>query len=96
MPVSPPSSRHRCTFLSPSIWKRWVPRSCPPALTPAQAAAAFGISTRYLHKLFETQHETVAYCIRDRRLDRCRLRLLAYGSLTRASQHWRSTPAAAI
>jgi AraC-like DNA-binding protein len=39
-------------------------------------AAAFGISTRYLHRLFEREHETVAQYIRDRRLERCRLLLL--------------------
>jgi AraC-like DNA-binding protein len=45
-------------------------------LSPAQVAAAFSISTRYLHKLFETEPETVTHYIRDRRLERCRLRLL--------------------
>ncbi len=47
-----------------------------PSLSPAQVAAAFGISTRYLHKLFESEPETVTHYIRDRRLERCRLRLL--------------------
>jgi AraC-like DNA-binding protein len=51
-------------------------RLADPVLTPAQVAAAFGISTRYLHKLFESGPETVAHYIRDRRLERCRLRLL--------------------
>jgi AraC-like DNA-binding protein len=51
-------------------------RLADPALTPAHVAAAFGISTRYLHKLFEGGPETVAHYIRDRRLERCRLRLL--------------------
>ncbi|MFJ2398114.1 helix-turn-helix domain-containing protein [Streptomyces sp. NPDC087843] len=47
-----------------------------PGLDPAQVAAAFGISTRYLHKLFEPERETVAHYIRDLRLERVRLRLL--------------------
>jgi AraC-like DNA-binding protein len=47
-----------------------------PTLDPGQVAAAFGISTRYLHKLFATEPQTVAHYIRDRRLERCRLRLL--------------------
>jgi AraC-like DNA-binding protein len=45
-------------------------------LDPPQVAAAFGISTRYLHRLFESQHETVGHYIRDRRLELSRLRLL--------------------
>jgi AraC-like DNA-binding protein len=45
-------------------------------LDPPQVAAAFGISTRYLHRLFESQHETVGQYIRDRRLELSRLRLL--------------------
>jgi AraC-like DNA-binding protein len=45
-------------------------------LDPAQVAAAFGISTRYLHRLFESGHETVGQYIRGRRLELCRLRLL--------------------
>ena len=32
--------------------------------------------TRYLHKAFESEPETVTHYIRDRRLERCRLRLL--------------------
>ncbi|GAA1287930.1 helix-turn-helix domain-containing protein [Pseudonocardia aurantiaca] len=51
-------------------------RLADPALAPGDVAAAFGISTRYLHRLFETEHETVAQYIRDRRLERCRLQLL--------------------
>lgn len=47
-----------------------------PGLDPVQVAAAFGISTRYLHKLFEPERETVAHYIRDLRLERVRLRLL--------------------
>jgi AraC-like DNA-binding protein len=51
-------------------------RLADPALGPDEVAAAFGISTRYLHRLFESEHETVAQYIRDRRLERCRLQLL--------------------
>jgi AraC-like DNA-binding protein len=51
-------------------------RLADPALGPGEVAAAFGISTRYLHRLFEREHETVAQYIRDRRLERCRLLLL--------------------
>ncbi|MFG2971165.1 helix-turn-helix domain-containing protein [Streptomyces sp. NPDC048288] len=47
-----------------------------PGLDPVQVAAAFGISTRYLHKVFRPERETVAHYIRDRRLEQVRLRLL--------------------
>lgn len=47
-----------------------------PGLDPARVADAFGISTRYLHKLFRPERETVAHYIRDLRLERVRLRLL--------------------
>jgi AraC-like DNA-binding protein len=51
-------------------------RLADPTLGPGEVAAAFGISTRYLHRLFESEHETVAQYIRGQRLERCRLLLL--------------------
>jgi len=42
-----------------------------PDLTPDAIAAAFGISRRYLFKLFAGQETTVAGCIRAQRLARC-------------------------
>jgi AraC-like DNA-binding protein len=39
------------------------------ALTPPEIAASAGISTRYLHKLFESEGQTVSEYVRDRRLD---------------------------
>ncbi|WP_433347532.1 helix-turn-helix domain-containing protein [Microtetraspora malaysiensis] len=50
-------------------------RLTDPTLDPAQLAAAFGMSIRYLHRLFESESETVTGYIRDRRLDRVRQRL---------------------
>ena len=47
-----------------------------PALTPEQIAASANISTRYLHKLFESEHETVALYLRGLRLQRARDELL--------------------
>ena len=47
-----------------------------PALGPAEIAAAVNISTRYLHKLFEAEHHTVALYIKGLRLDRARRDLL--------------------
>jgi AraC-like DNA-binding protein len=41
-------------------------------LAPATIAAAHFVSVRYLYRLFETQHTTVAAWIRHRRLERCR------------------------
>ncbi|AEM86360.1 helix-turn-helix domain-containing protein [Streptomyces violaceusniger] len=42
-----------------------------PGLTPAMVAAAHNISTRHLHRLFQTQGLTVAGLIRQRRLENC-------------------------
>jgi AraC-like DNA-binding protein len=43
-----------------------------PQLNPAAVAAAIGISTRYLHKVFETTEKSVAAHIRATRLSRAR------------------------
>jgi AraC-like DNA-binding protein len=43
-----------------------------PGLTPEAIAAAHGISTRHLHRLFAEHDRTVAAWIRHRRLERCR------------------------
>jgi AraC-like DNA-binding protein len=42
-----------------------------PQLTPTRIAAAFRITTRYLHHLFSAQDETVARFILRRRLEEC-------------------------
>ena len=47
-----------------------------PALGPAEIAAAVNISTRYLHKLFEADHQTVSLYIKGLRLDQARRDLL--------------------
>ncbi len=47
-----------------------------PTLGPAEIAAAVNISTRYLHKLFEVEHDTVSLYIKGLRLDRARRDLL--------------------
>lgn len=47
-----------------------------PALGPEEIASAAGISTRYLHKLFETEHLTVSLYIRALRLECARDELL--------------------
>lgn len=41
-------------------------------MTPATIAAHYQISTRYLHRLFETEGESVSSWIKQRRLERCR------------------------
>ena len=51
-------------------------RLADPGLCPDQIAAAVSISTRYLHKLFAAEHQTVLGYIRGLRLDRCRRDLL--------------------
>ena len=47
-----------------------------PELSPGTIAAAHHISVRTLHKLYQTQHESIAVSIRRRRLERCRQDLL--------------------
>ena len=47
-----------------------------PALGPEEIARAMFISTRYLHKLFESEGTTVCRWIRASRLERCRRDLL--------------------
>ena len=45
-------------------------------LTPTSIAAAYDISVRHLHRLFETTGTTLSYWIRRCRLDRCAIDLL--------------------
>ncbi|MGH3903126.1 MAG: helix-turn-helix domain-containing protein [Pseudonocardiaceae bacterium] len=59
-----------------------------PALSPGMIAAAHGISTRSLHRLFHASDLTVTGWIRARRLDRCRRDL--------ADPHFRARPVHAI
>ncbi|MEC3917830.1 helix-turn-helix domain-containing protein [Nocardia sp. CDC160] len=47
-----------------------------PTLSPGEIAAAVNISTRYLHKLFQAEHESVALYIRRRRLECVRAQLV--------------------
>ena len=47
-----------------------------PGLGPAEIAAAVNISTRYLHKLFEADHQTVSLYVKGLRLDQARRDLL--------------------
>ena len=47
-----------------------------PNLDPEQIARACSISTRYLHRLFELEGQSVCDWIRTERLDRCRHDLL--------------------
>jgi AraC-like DNA-binding protein len=47
-----------------------------PALGPPEIAAAVNISTRYLHKLFEAEHNSVSQYIKGLRLERSRRDLL--------------------
>lgn len=48
---------------------------CEPDLLPANIAVAHGISTRYLHKLFNESGQSVCQWIREQRLARCYLEL---------------------
>src|SRR6202045_5139149 len=44
-------------------------------LNPAEIGHAVGISVRHLHRLFSSRGSTVTECIRERRLQRCRMEL---------------------
>jgi AraC-like DNA-binding protein len=63
-----------------------------PDLTPDAIAAAHFISTRYLHKLFARQGDTVAGWTRGRRLERCRQDLrnptLRHRSISAIGARW--------
>src|SRR6185437_9342029 len=63
-----------------------------PDLDPAEIARASFVSTRYLHKLFESEGTSVCRWIRTARLERCRRDLLdpALGHLTilAIATHW--------
>ncbi len=47
-------------------------RITDPALDPATVAAAIGVSTRYLHRVFESSEKSVSAHIRAKRLQRAR------------------------
>lgn len=61
-------------------------------LGPAMVASAFGISTRYLHKLFSAEPETLTRYIRRCRLEACRQTLIDPAaqsmSITEIALHW--------
>jgi AraC-like DNA-binding protein len=66
-----------------------------PELSPTAIAAANHVSVRYLYKLFETQHMTVAGWVRQRRLERCRRDLrdpaLSHWSVSAIAARWGMT-----
>lgn len=66
-----PARGDRCT-LQALIHDFIERRLADPGLCPGAIAAAHGISTRYLHALFQQQGLTVAGWTRTRRLERCR------------------------
>jgi AraC-like DNA-binding protein len=67
-------ARHRTTL---DRVKGYIATHFPdPALRPDEIAAAANISTRYLHKLFEGERQTVALYLRGVRLERARDDLL--------------------
>ncbi|MEV0229162.1 helix-turn-helix domain-containing protein [Nonomuraea sp. NPDC050786] len=59
-------------------------------LDPATVATAHHVSVRYLHRLFESEHTTVAAWIRQRRLERCRAELAEGGprSVSEIGARW--------
>jgi len=63
-----------------------------PHLDPEEIARASYISTRYLHKLFESEGTTVCQWVRTSRLERCRRDLgdpaLAHQTILAIASHW--------
>lgn len=72
--LAPPESHQRVLLMQ--IYEFIEKRLGDPELSPTTVAAAHHISKRYLHKLFRTEHATVADWIRRRRLERCRAVLM--------------------
>ena len=72
--VVPVETRERALVLRVRVFIE--ERLGDPALAPPMIAAAHHVSLRYLHKLFESEHTTVAALIRERRLERCRRDML--------------------
>ncbi|MFI7613271.1 helix-turn-helix domain-containing protein [Nonomuraea terrae] len=66
----PPDSRQRALQLRVHAFIEQ--RLGDAELDPATVAAAHHVSVRLLHRLFESEHTTVAAWIRRRRLERCR------------------------
>jgi AraC family transcriptional activator of tynA and feaB len=61
---------------------------CDPGLSPRRAAERFGISTRYVHKLFATSGTTFGRYVAAERLERVRLDIMAAcGPRTPISEH---------
>jgi AraC-like DNA-binding protein len=76
LPLGPSAVRH-------ALYRRCVQaietRLGDPQLNPERIAAACGISTRYLHKVFQDSGQSVGDYLRERRLCVCRERLVARG-----------------
>lgn len=73
--VAVPPESHRRTLLV-RIHAFIEERLGAPDLSPPAIAAAHHISTRYLHRLFESEGQSVSSWVRSRRLERCRRDLL--------------------
>jgi AraC-like DNA-binding protein len=69
MPEGPSLARAAVRKRALAYIDRWIG---DPALDPARVAAAIGVSTRYLHKVFESSEKSVSAHIRAMRLERAR------------------------
>ncbi|MGA5130064.1 helix-turn-helix domain-containing protein [Streptomyces olivoreticuli] len=80
----PPETRSRTLVLR---IRSYIQRNLhDPRLTPGGIAAVHNISTSYLHRLFQAEHETVAAFIRHQRLERA-CRDLADPAMSSATIH---------
>jgi AraC-like DNA-binding protein len=69
MPAGPSLARAAVRKRALAYIDRWI---SDPTLDPARVAAAIGVSTRYLHKVFESSEKSVSAHIRAARLERAR------------------------
>ncbi|MGX1549157.1 AraC family transcriptional regulator [Streptomyces adustus] len=70
-----PPSRPEPGTLTPRIARYVQQNLADPELSPRSIAAAHGISPSYLHRIFQSEQETVAALIRRQRLERARFDL---------------------
>src|SRR5216684_1855665 len=65
----------RCAELLSRVEQLIETHLSEPTLSPTEIADAVGISVRHLHRLFSCSGSTITECIRERRLERCRMEL---------------------
>lgn len=89
LPADQPSLGHRDSFRR--FCRCMEERLGDERLTPAEVAAAHGVSVRYLHQVFAEQGTSFGRWLRQRRLERCRREIVAQGrrgTITEVAFRW--------